>query len=217
MKLFLKIFAALLALFILVLVGLNLYLTDERLKNMILPHVQEAAGSEVQVDRMSLTFFRTFPRFGLDLDGVLVPDPQGDPVLSVEELLLSLELFPLLRDEISISRLSITRPSVFTQFMPTPPQISTSCLNQKKNRLKKALTQSPFLASHLRMHQPSTVMKQPIPPFRWKIWMPTSPSFFRPDRKSSRCTAWFTQCDDGRNAVHQQPVAQSESNLHTRS
>jgi hypothetical protein len=113
MKLFLKIVAVLLALFIVVLIGLNLYLTDERLQNMILPQVQEAAGSEVQVDRMSLTFFRTFPRFGLELDGLIVPDPQGDPVITVEELLLSLELFPLFRNEISISRLSLTRPSVY--------------------------------------------------------------------------------------------------------
>ncbi len=113
MKLFLKIVAALFILFIVALIGLNLYLTDERLKNMILPHVQEAAGSEVQVDRMSLTFFRTFPRFGLNLDGVLIPDPQGEPVASIDELLLSLELYPLFKDEISISRLSITRPVIY--------------------------------------------------------------------------------------------------------
>lgn len=110
MKLFLKILAVLLALFILLLVGLNLYFTDDRLKNTLLPHVQSAVGSEVEVDRMSITFFRTFPRFGLDIDGLSIPDPQGDPVASVDELLLSVELFPLFRDEITFSRLSITRP-----------------------------------------------------------------------------------------------------------
>ena len=110
MKLFLKILAVLLALFILLLVGLNLYFTDDRLKNTLLPHVQSAVGSEVEVDRMSITFFRTFPRFGLDIDGLRIPDPQGDPVASVDELLLSVELFPLFRDEITFSRLSITRP-----------------------------------------------------------------------------------------------------------
>ena len=110
MKLFLKILAVLLALFILLLVGLNLYFTDDRLKNTLLPHVQSAVGSEVEADRMSITFFRTFPRFGLDIDGLSIPDPQGDPVASVDELLLSVELFPLFRDEITFSRLSITRP-----------------------------------------------------------------------------------------------------------
>ena len=110
MKLFLKILAVLLALFILLLVGLNLYFTDDRLKNTLLPHVQSAVGSEVEADRMSITFFRTFPRFGLDIDGLSIPDPQGDPVASIDELLLSVELFPLFRDEITFSRLSITRP-----------------------------------------------------------------------------------------------------------
>ncbi|MCC5940758.1 MAG: AsmA family protein [Balneolaceae bacterium] len=124
MKLFLKIIAVLLALFILLLVGLNIYFTDERLKNTILPHVQSAVGSEVEVDRMSITFFRTFPRFGLDIDGLRIPDPQGDLVASLDELLVSLELFPLFRDEISVSRLSITRPVInYTVFADSTTNI----------------------------------------------------------------------------------------------
>ena len=113
MKLFLKILAVILALFIILIVALNLYFTDERLKNTILPHVQSAVGSEVEVDKMSLTFFRTFPRFGLDIDGLRIPDPDGEPVASIQELLVSVELFPLLRNELSISRLSITSPRVY--------------------------------------------------------------------------------------------------------
>ena len=113
MKLFLKILAVLLALFIILIIALNLYFTDERLKNTILPHVQSAVGSEVEVDKMSLTFFRTFPRFGLDIDGLRIPDPDGEPVASIQELLVSVELFPLLRNELSVSRLSITSPRVY--------------------------------------------------------------------------------------------------------
>ncbi|TVR19649.1 MAG: AsmA family protein [Balneolaceae bacterium] len=124
MKLFLKIVAVLLALFILLLVGLNIYFTDEHLKNTILPHVQSAVGSEVEVDRMSITFFRTFPRFGLDIDGLRIPDPHGDLVASLDELLVSLELFPLFRDEISVSRLSITRPVInYTVFADSTTNI----------------------------------------------------------------------------------------------
>jgi len=124
MKLFLKIIAVLLALFILLLVGLNIYFTDDRLKNTILPQVQSAVGSEVEVDRMSITFFRTFPRFGLDIDGLRIPDPQGEPVASLDELLVSIELFPLFRDEISVSRLSITRPVInYTVFADSTTNI----------------------------------------------------------------------------------------------
>jgi hypothetical protein len=113
MKLLLKIFAVLLALFIILIIALNLYFTDERLKNTILPHVQSAIGSEVEADKMSITFFRTFPRFGLDIDGLRIPDPDGEPVMSVEELLVSVELFPLLKNELSVSRLSITSPLLY--------------------------------------------------------------------------------------------------------
>ena len=113
MKLFFKILAIFLVLFLVVFVALNLYLTDERLKEMILPHVQNAVGTEVQVDRMSMTFFRTFPRFGLELGGVLVPDLEGEPVVSLDELLMSVEIIPLVRNnELNFTRLSITKPSL---------------------------------------------------------------------------------------------------------
>lgn len=113
MKIFLKILAGLVIFFVILVIGLNLYFTDERLKNMILPEVREATGSEIQVDNMSITFFRTFPRFGLEMDGIQMPDPSGNPVATIEEVLLSVELYPLFRDEIAVSRLNITRPVIF--------------------------------------------------------------------------------------------------------
>ena len=112
MKTFLKIAAGVLLFFIVLIIGLNLYFTDERLKNMILPEVQEATGTEVQVERMSITFFKTFPRFGVELGELLVPTPDGEKFLSAEELLISVELFPLLRNELAISRLDINRPDI---------------------------------------------------------------------------------------------------------
>ncbi len=113
MKTFLKIFGAVMLVIVLIVVGLNLYLNDERLKSIILPQVQQATGSQVEVDRMSITFFRTFPRFGLELDGLVVPDPEGDPVLTLDNLLLSVELFPLMKRELSINRLTLNEPRLF--------------------------------------------------------------------------------------------------------
>lgn len=110
MKLFLKILAGVLIFFILFLVGLNLYFTNDRLKSMILPEVRSAVGTEVQVEQMSLTFFRTFPQFGVELQNFVLPDPDGETVASLEELLVGVELFPLLSNEISISRLQLNRP-----------------------------------------------------------------------------------------------------------
>lgn len=113
MKTFIKIIGGIAVLMIALMIFLNLYFTDERLRNMILPQVQEAAGSEVEIDEMSITFFRTFPRFGLDMQGLRIPDPNGEPVASFESILLSVELFPLIRNEVNISRLSMDKPEIF--------------------------------------------------------------------------------------------------------
>lgn len=113
MKTFLKILAGILIFLILALVGLNLYFTDERLKETVLPKVREATGSDVQVNNMSITFFRTFPNFGVELDSIEVPDPEGEPVATIDELLLSLEFFSLFGDQISISNLDVRHPTVF--------------------------------------------------------------------------------------------------------
>lgn len=110
MKLFLKILAGVLIFFVVLIIGLNLYFTNDRLKSMILPEVQNSVGTNVQVDQMSLTFFRTFPQFGVELQNFILPDPDGDTVASLDELLVGIELFPLLSNEISISRLQMNQP-----------------------------------------------------------------------------------------------------------
>ncbi|NBC04546.1 MAG: hypothetical protein GVY20_12685 [Bacteroidetes bacterium] len=113
MKTFLKIIAGTLIFLILAGIGLNFYFTDERLKNMVLPKVQEATGSEVQVENMSITFFRTFPNFGVQLNSIRIPDPDGEPVATADELLLSLDLYSLFGDQISISNLDLRQPTVY--------------------------------------------------------------------------------------------------------
>lgn len=118
MKLFIKILAGVLLFFLLLIVGLNIYFTDDRLKNMIVPHVNEALDTEVQIDRLSLTFFRTFPRFGLQMEGFTLPDPDGEAVATLETLTASVRIFPLLRDEISISRLEADRANIYYRVHP---------------------------------------------------------------------------------------------------
>lgn len=113
MKTFLKIVAGILIFLILAGIGLNFYFTDERLKNLVLPQVRDAAGSEVQVENMSITFFRTFPSFGVDLESIQVPDPNGEPVATVDEMLLAIDFFSLFGDEITISNLNVRQPTLF--------------------------------------------------------------------------------------------------------
>ncbi|MCC5933285.1 MAG: AsmA family protein [Balneolales bacterium] len=121
MKLFLKIFGAVIALFAVFLIALSFYLTDERLKELILPTINEMTGREVQVERMSYTLFRTFPSFGLVIQGFDLPDTESPAMLGsdsaehasiarVQELVLVVDLFPLLSGNLSVSRLDINDP-----------------------------------------------------------------------------------------------------------
>lgn len=111
MKNFLKIVAAVLALFILIGITLNLYFTDERLKNTVMPYVNDAVGRTVEVESMSLTFFSTFPQPGISIRNMNIPgEAKTDTLLSLDELVTSVELFSLLGDQINISEIQLRNP-----------------------------------------------------------------------------------------------------------
>lgn len=119
MKLFLKIVAGLLLFLLLLVAGLSLYFSDERLREMIVPPVSEALERDVQIERISFTFFRTFPRFGLLVRGFELPGRDDEEAAaSFEELTASVRLLPLFRSELAISRLQIDRPVVRYRVYP---------------------------------------------------------------------------------------------------
>lgn len=111
MKTFLKIAAAVVALLIVFILGLNLYFTDERLKNTVMPYVDDAVGRTVEVQEMSLTFFSTFPQPGLSIQKMSIPgETESDTLLSLDELVASVELFSLMGDQINVSEISMRNP-----------------------------------------------------------------------------------------------------------
>ncbi|MCH8568943.1 MAG: AsmA family protein [Balneolales bacterium] len=132
MKLFLKILGAIIALFLVFLIALNFYLTDERLRGMVVPVLADVSGREIQVDRISYTLFRSFPRFSLVIEGIDVPDTddaamRGEntrgglglteqssaevrSLARVERLLVAVELFPLLSGNVNVNRLDVDSP-----------------------------------------------------------------------------------------------------------
>lgn len=111
MKKFLKIVAAFLLLCIIIGVGLNLYFTDERLKATIMPYVNDAVDRKVEVESMSLTFFSTFPQPGLSITKMRIPgDTASDTLLSLDEMVASVELFSLFGDQINITEVTLRNP-----------------------------------------------------------------------------------------------------------
>lgn len=113
MKLFIKIMAGVLVFIVLLIVGLNIYFTDERLRSMVLPRISEALDRDVEIDRMSLTVFRSFPQLGLRVEGVMLPDDHGEAVMRLDEMVVAVRLFPLLKNNIDIRRLDLERPQIF--------------------------------------------------------------------------------------------------------
>lgn len=111
MKTFLKIVAAIVALLIVIAIGLNLYFTNERLKSTVMPYVNEAVGRTVEVQEMSLTLFSTFPQPGLSIKKMSIPgQTESDTLLSLDELVASVELFSLMGDQINVSEISLRNP-----------------------------------------------------------------------------------------------------------
>lgn len=111
MKTFLKITAGILALFIVIVIALNFYFTDERLKKMVMPYVDDAVGRTVEVESMSLTFFSTFPQPGISIRKMSIPgETESDTLLSLDELIVSVELFSLMGDQINVSEVSLENP-----------------------------------------------------------------------------------------------------------
>ncbi|MGD8749113.1 MAG: AsmA-like C-terminal region-containing protein [Balneolaceae bacterium] len=111
MKTFLKIVAGILVLLILIGVGLNFYFTDERLERTVMPYVNDAVGRKVDVESMSLTFLSTFPQPGLSIRKMSIPgQTESDTLLSLDELVASVNIFSLMGSQIDISEIRLRNP-----------------------------------------------------------------------------------------------------------
>lgn len=112
MKWFLRILAVLVVLILVAVTSLSLYLTDERLKGMVMPPLQEALGDGVRVDRLGYTFFRTFPNLGLVVEGLTVPGPTGDTLVNLTSLRVSVPIMPLLSGDVQVTRILADTPNL---------------------------------------------------------------------------------------------------------
>lgn len=106
----LKVFGIIILILVIFGVGLKLYFNNERLKGMVMPYVDEAVGRPVQVDQLSLAFFRTFPHVGVSIKGMTIPGEKQDTLFTMDEMLVSVDVIPLLSSKLNISELDIRNP-----------------------------------------------------------------------------------------------------------
>ena len=118
MKLFLRILAVALLVVLAAVTALYFYLSDERLKELILPRVNESLGTEVSVERIGFSLVRTFPDIGLVLEQFTLDTPGGDPFLRFDELMVSANLVQLLSGEVQVNRLEIAGAQVDFEIQP---------------------------------------------------------------------------------------------------
>jgi hypothetical protein len=87
------------------------YFTDARLKKMVVPQLKESIGRPVNIEHMSLTFFKTFPHPGVEISGMMVPGKtKSDTLLSLRQLVVGVKLIPLIGHNIVITELDIDKP-----------------------------------------------------------------------------------------------------------
>lgn len=111
MKTFLKVLASVFVFMVVIIIALNLYFTNERLKNTVMPYVNEAAGRPVEVESMSLSFFSTFPQPGLSVNNLYIPgETEGDTLMALDQLVIGVKLSSLFGNEINISEIKLDHP-----------------------------------------------------------------------------------------------------------
>lgn len=112
MKRGLKILLIGIGILILLWTGLNFlvrsYFTEERLKSIALPKIEELTGRKVELERIQVSIFKGIVAKGISLKE---RDERKD-FLKLEQLILSHRLLPLLKKELVIKKIEILSPTI---------------------------------------------------------------------------------------------------------
>ncbi len=112
MKKLLKFFAVLIILVLLALVGLavfvNTYFTDERVRTMLLPPMEQALGRSVEIGHIDVSLFT-----GINVYDVTIKEENGvDNFFSSNRFVLSYDLVPLLNKQVVIHEVRLVAPLI---------------------------------------------------------------------------------------------------------
>ncbi|MBU1298593.1 MAG: AsmA family protein [Bacteroidetes bacterium] len=96
---------------------LKLYFTNERLKSFVIPQIEEATQRQVEIKDISLSIF---PTFGIEIEGFRISNPpnvkfESKDFISLDELLIDVEIFALLRNRVEVNEFKLTKPVIFLE------------------------------------------------------------------------------------------------------
>jgi uncharacterized protein involved in outer membrane biogenesis len=95
--------------------ALKLYFTNERLKSLLIPQIESAAGRQVAVNDISLSIF---PNIALDVRGLTIANKPGfseKPLLHLERVLIDVKLRPLFSKRLEVASLYLERPQILLE------------------------------------------------------------------------------------------------------
>jgi len=98
-------------------VALKLYFTNERLKAIIVPKIEDATGRSVTINDMSLSIF---PTLALEIEGLTISNRQGrgfseKPFFALDKLVLDVRLAPLLKGSLEVTTVLFNRPRILLE------------------------------------------------------------------------------------------------------
>ncbi len=104
--------SGLVGLVLLMVLAVSVYLSEERLRRLMLPALEESLQRDVELRRVGL---RLWGGLGASVEGLSVADREGfggDPFVAAERAAISLELWPLLKGEAGLGAIVISEPSI---------------------------------------------------------------------------------------------------------
>ncbi|MFK7846561.1 MAG: AsmA-like C-terminal region-containing protein [Rhodothermales bacterium] len=119
-KFFLVFGGILLGLLLIVVIGLKLFLTDERLRAMIEPALESQLNREVSIGTFETRLLRSFPNISVGAAEVAIHTPDAasgerPDLARVERIWVDLSLFLLLQSKIQINALEIENPLILVE------------------------------------------------------------------------------------------------------
>lgn len=98
-------------------IGLKLYFTTDRLKAIVIPRVEEVTQRSVSVADVSLSIL---PKLAIRMKDLAVSNPHGEKFekeqfLRLDELILDVSIFPLLKNRLEVNEVVLTRPELYLE------------------------------------------------------------------------------------------------------
>jgi hypothetical protein len=162
MRIALRVIAIVIGLYILLLVGLSIYISSshERLISFLNTKLKETIIGELKVNKADITIWRTFPDIGITLNNVTISDSfYHKPFLKAEEITAKAGFLGLIGNKLKISSVEVNNAIIHT-FTDAKGYTNTYVLrsqNKEKRQSKK-----PVILKNIELNNVTVVIEDAI-------------------------------------------------------